>query len=249
MKNKKLIVVARYQENIDWINNISGDVTIYNKGKDFPWDFARKDLDNYGREAETYVRAILDFYNDLHKYERVCFVQGNPFDHSKQIYTKLELEHDEPVFYLGDNTQSVYTGVEACICESSFYIVDLFFKEIVKNTVVESERQNFATDNLSKINFDLKERDGSKENRVGELIEILCLCEIMRIPYKSANYKWDCGAQYSVKTEYILNKSFDWWKSLYNLIHHSCQTLNLNVIAYILERTWPLIWNHKEKGL
>lgn len=248
MKNNKLVVVARYQENLNWIYNIKGDVAIYNKGEDFPWDFTRKDLDNYGREAETYVRSILDFYDQLSKYERICFVQGNPFDHSKNLYSKIEIDHSEPFFYLGDNTQSVYTGVEACINQSSFYVVDLFFKEIINHTVVQAEKDNFAKDKLSKINYNLSERDGSKENRTSELIEIIALCEIMRIPYKSLCYKWDCGAQYSVKPENILNKSFEWWHSLYNLIHHSCQTLNLNVIAYILERTWPLIWSHDENS-
>ncbi len=247
MNDKKLIVVARYNENIDWINNLKGDVAIYNKGNDFPWDFPRNDVVNFGREADAYVTAILDFYDRLKDYDRVIFLQGHPFDHSKSLLEKINQQHEEPFVGLGDNSQSFYIGVESCVYQSSYFIVDLFFKEMVKNTTIQEEKDNFATENLTKVNFDLTERDGSKENRIGELIEIICLCEILRIPYKSAEYKWDCGAQYSVKTEYILNKSYDWWKSLYILIHHSSQTLKLNLIAYILERSWPLLWNHDEK--
>lgn len=69
----------------------------------------------------------------------------------------------------------------------------------------------------------------------------------MKIPYKNVSYHWDCGAQYCVSTSCILNKSAYWWKSLHNLIHYTTINLNTNIIAYILERTWPLIWNHDER--
>ena len=245
--DKKLVVIARYNEDISWINSLKSDLVIYNKGTDFPWDIPRCDIANFGREAETYVTAILNFYDRLKEYDRVIFLQGSPFEHSKSILKKIEINHEEPYKRLGDNYQSFYSGVEECVYESSYFIVELFLKEIVKYTTIQKEKDNFAFENLSEIKYELTERDGSKLNRPGELIEIICLCEMLRIPYKSARYDWDCGAQYSVKTEYILNKSYSWWKSLYNLIHHSSQTLNLNILPYMLERGWPLIWNHDER--
>lgn len=245
--NKKLFVIARYNEDISWTTKLPGDLVIYNKGKDFPWDIPRVDVENFGREAETYVRSILDFYDRLKDYDRVIFLQGNPFEQSKSILKKIEINHEEPYKRLGDNYSSFYSGVEECVYESSYFIVELFLKEIVKHTTIQKEKDNFASENLREINYEITERDGSKLNRPGELIEIICLCELLRIPYKSARYDWDCGAQYSVKTEHILNKSYDWWKSLFNLIHHSSQTFNLNILPYMLERGWPLIWNHDER--
>jgi hypothetical protein len=240
-----LTIICRYKEDLSWIKHLKGDVAIYNKGDDFPWDFQRTDVENFGREAETYVKGILDFYDQLANYDRIVFLQGNPFEQSKSILQKLNQSHNESFVCLGDNTQSVKTGIN-CIYNSSYHIADLFFTEIVKNTPWENEKNNFASENLTKINFSVTERDGTVENRSSELLEIIYLCEIMQIKYKDANYHWDCGAQYSVKVESILNKSYYWWLSLYRLIHYTSKTLNLILIAYILERTWPLIWAHEE---
>jgi hypothetical protein len=50
---------------------------VYDKSKDIP---------NVGREAETYLRYIIENYNCLPEY--VAFLQGHPFDHLK--YTKAD---------------------------------------------------------------------------------------------------------------------------------------------------------------
>jgi hypothetical protein len=100
---------------------------------------------------------------------------------------------------------------------------------------------------MTKISYHIKLGDGTIENRVNELLEVFYICDIMKIPYKDAKYNWDCGAQYCVNTSYLLNKSAYWWNSLHNLIHYTSVTLNTNIIAYVLERTWPLIWNHDER--
>lgn len=66
------IVVAKYKEDISWIDTLNGDynIKIYDKEHDYP---------NVGREAETYLRFILENYDNMPEY--VAFVQGNPFDH------------------------------------------------------------------------------------------------------------------------------------------------------------------------
>lgn len=52
--SEKLVVIARYDEDLDWVKNLKECVLIYNKGNDFPYDFPRIDVPNKGREAETY---------------------------------------------------------------------------------------------------------------------------------------------------------------------------------------------------
>ena len=87
--NKKLFVIARYNEDISWTTKLPGDLVIYNKGKDFPWDIPRLDISNVGREAETYIHAIVDLYDELNNFDTICFLQGNPLDHSPDLFEIL----------------------------------------------------------------------------------------------------------------------------------------------------------------
>ena len=80
------IVVARYKENIDWLNrfNLSGNdrLFIYNKSKDHfdvKIPFKCEYLQNIGREAHTFLYHIVKYYDDLA--DETLFLQGHPFDH------------------------------------------------------------------------------------------------------------------------------------------------------------------------
>jgi hypothetical protein len=72
------VVIARYNENIDWVQSIKHKICIYNKGTDnvtlkyFP-------LQNVGREAHTYLHHIVTNYDHLD--DHTVFLQGNPTDH------------------------------------------------------------------------------------------------------------------------------------------------------------------------
>lgn len=69
------VVVARYNENIDWLNNLKYTVYLYEKG----YVENGVKLINVGREAHTYLYHIVDNYDKLDDY--IIFLQGNPFDH------------------------------------------------------------------------------------------------------------------------------------------------------------------------
>lgn len=66
------IVVARYQENVDWVHTLPKDIQVhvYTKGLDVP---------NVGRESSTYLHHIITQYDSLT--DEVIFCQGDPFDH------------------------------------------------------------------------------------------------------------------------------------------------------------------------
>lgn len=76
LKNKKKyeIVVAKYNEDISWLNNYKNNCIIYDKSKG--------DLPNIGRESHTYLTYIIDNYDNLP--DVVFFTQGNKSDHSYQ---------------------------------------------------------------------------------------------------------------------------------------------------------------------
>lgn len=82
------LVIARYDENLDWLELIKNKVTytIYNKGKnDISYTSIKRP--NIGRESETYLHYIIDNYENLPDY--ICFIQGFPFDHIDYNYIEI----------------------------------------------------------------------------------------------------------------------------------------------------------------
>jgi hypothetical protein len=76
MKTK--YIVARYNENIDWLNFAMDKSVIYNKGDklNIPNEIL---VPNVGRESETYLRYIIENYDNL---PDICvFLQGRISDH------------------------------------------------------------------------------------------------------------------------------------------------------------------------
>ena len=76
--NNYQIVVARYNENIDWLNSEKDHCIIYNKSKplNIPNEII---LPNVGRESHTYLYHIIENYDNLS--DKTIFFQGNIRDH------------------------------------------------------------------------------------------------------------------------------------------------------------------------
>ena len=83
MKHDVVIVVARYNENIEWTKQLP-NVRIYNKGSPIPYAIT---LPNVGREGHTYYTHLVENYDNLPDY--TIFLQGNPFDHSPHILENI----------------------------------------------------------------------------------------------------------------------------------------------------------------
>ncbi len=93
------IVVARYRENIDWLFNVNKrwQITIYNKGPKFENigtlrirypNITIIDIQNKGREAETFAYHMLNRYNNYA--DLTVFIQANPFNHAPEMNKLLE---------------------------------------------------------------------------------------------------------------------------------------------------------------
>jgi len=82
INNNITIVVARYNENIEWTKQYQ-NVIIYNKGSKIDGNYNEIMLENIGREGHTYYKHIYDNYDNLNDY--TIFLQGDPFDHSPEI--------------------------------------------------------------------------------------------------------------------------------------------------------------------
>ena len=89
------LVVSRYNEDLGWQENYNN--IVYNKGYHLPNTVS---LPNIGREGHTYMYHIVLNYDNLDDY--TVFLQGNPFDHTRDLFSKLkEFEdlQDKPDFF------------------------------------------------------------------------------------------------------------------------------------------------------
>ena len=81
------LVVARYQENLNWLRRVPRAlrITVYDKSTAPVPDAIA--LPNIGREAHTYLHHIVTRYDTLCDFTVFC--QGKPFDHAFDFHHKL----------------------------------------------------------------------------------------------------------------------------------------------------------------
>lgn len=84
------LVVARYKENIAWLDGLPWKTTVYSKSSEMenPSWIPRP---NIGREAETWLYHIVENYDRLASL--TVFLQGNPFDHMDAKCTEALKDH------------------------------------------------------------------------------------------------------------------------------------------------------------
>ncbi len=104
---KKEIVISRYNEDLNWIDDLNDsiEVFIYNKSDNL-LGHEYKQLPNIGREGETYLRHIIEKYESLS--ENIIFCQGCPFHHSKKFLDIVNNNDTESLIYLSDWIPRVY---------------------------------------------------------------------------------------------------------------------------------------------
>jgi UDP-galactopyranose mutase len=87
LQNVPHLIVSRYSEDITW-TDLFDNVTIYNKGKpNLETKHKIINIENVGREGETYIHYIIDNYDNLHDY--IIFCQGFPFEHSPRFIDSM----------------------------------------------------------------------------------------------------------------------------------------------------------------
>lgn len=78
------IVVARFNEDISWLNPLASHCVVYNKGSSLPDTRRFKEtivLPNVGREAHTYIYHMIGTFNKTNHPFITLFIQGNITDH------------------------------------------------------------------------------------------------------------------------------------------------------------------------
>lgn len=80
------VVVARYNEDVLWTQNLNYKNIIYNKNRNDDHLF-QNNLPNVGREGHTFFYHIVNNYDNLSEY--IAFVQGNPSDHCMDVIDQI----------------------------------------------------------------------------------------------------------------------------------------------------------------
>jgi len=106
---KKLkVIVARYNEDINWVKELDYEVIVYNKNID-DYDVFSNNLPNVGREGHTFFNYIVTNYEYLPEY--VAFLQGDPQPHCNDfidIINKFDFSVDfKPIGPLFEETTDI----------------------------------------------------------------------------------------------------------------------------------------------
>lgn len=89
LPNEQLIVVARYDEDVSWCNELSIPYIIFNKGRnDLPANLKTHNLVNIGREGHTILHFIISNYDNLPN--RILFTQADPFPHAPRFLNSIK---------------------------------------------------------------------------------------------------------------------------------------------------------------
>lgn len=180
----KLLVIARYNEDIGWIDQTGWPHLIYNKGP--PLARPCITVPNVGRDTETHLRYILEHYDCLP--DLVVLAQGNPFPHCRDFVKRLAATRG--------------------------------YTEFTMNRVDENNHRDFpkrtphAKAILRKFNIPVPER-----------------------------LTFVKGMQFAVPKRMIVNKSFEFWRSLY--LHSKADPHN----PWFYEMIWPTIFAHEDHSV
>jgi hypothetical protein len=224
---KIITAIARYNEDLKWVKELNTDIVIYNKGEDFNFDMPRTDVENVGRESETFCHFILEWYDALKDYDACAFLQGDPSGHFANPVETINNYNSNEIVRLGTSI--------------AFYEIN--------STKILHNVNNFTLAKILgkdvKTNYKLSENHAAWldiDTESEYLTWIIELCSLLRIDIPE-KVGWTPGAQFIVPVKYILNKDIKWWEDLY-LLHYVYKSDKTRSLPHIVERVWPIIWEH-----
>lgn len=242
------IVIARYNENIEWIRNLdpSFNIIIYNKGAPLQLYNMKNvtviNVPNKGRESETYLRYIYDRYENLP--DATIFVQGDPFDHCNDIFAFLNaatkfIGNDEYNFIpftngwlLSANVPytSVYENTKICIPGLPYIFIDTSSTRTLNSLLYHDRGVDFIKEDYIKHHnlphgSNLIHHFLSKAN-LGHLI-----------PKSEHVYNMFFAAQFLVKREIIQKIPRESYKILCDLCIENSSHI------YMIERCWLTLFD------
>lgn len=224
--SNRIFVIARYNENLDWVKNLKENIVIYNKSDSFNYDFPRHDVANYGRETETFLRFIVQYYNQLDNYNSVVFLQGDPFHHCANFINKLDEINPQHFIYLSDK-----------IASTSFPDNDYFGMHLSTMCRLFNLEFDWDIENYQKLNNE----SNNLLSSIRHTEHCMSLCSYLKIDTKGLTYGWASGCQYQVPVRMIKSKSLQWWLDIHNMHTYFSRSKNTDFFSYVIETVFPLL--------
>jgi hypothetical protein len=254
---KTEIVVARYNENLDWLKKIKKSkdlkITVYNKGQD-DIDLPFIKLPNIGRESHTYLYHIINNYDNLA--DQTIFCQGDSIFHSPGFLDLInkyrkKFEPVQPLsqLYWPDGVEPHYeqyppkptleatknlwfdkkARVHVEYMNNDFItIYPYHYIDFMINKLMTTIKYSYGIDNPLKFNV---ERFRLKDVDLDYLI-----------PFSVSGIL-------SVNKEAILENSVDFYNNIMSILIYDIRNFTKNKKidhGYFLERLWLVIFNYKK---
>jgi hypothetical protein len=144
---KHQIVVARYDEDISYLQLFKDNIIVYNKGNyDIPIYFNIINLPNIGRESHTYLYHIITNYNNLA--DKTLFIQGRISDHKLLPFD--EYFKDDNLFVGRESSHNIEM-LKKDIDHSGKYLIELKKGDLKKSKYTPYEWINKVGFNISKL--------------------------------------------------------------------------------------------------
>lgn len=209
------IVIARYNEDIDWIKYINAnlfDIFVYNKGDNININNINCKiitLNNQGRESHTYLYHIISNFDNLP--EKIIFTQAHPFDHVRNTFINEINDFDKNCFnffYFSKNILNIN--------------YDINKNKFVEYGILNGNNwQNYHELN-SPISITMKKIFETFEN-------------------EKLNIMFGTGAIYGVNKELILKNNKDFYIKCIEVLNSSSNLKNPDE-GHIFERLWHYIF-------
>ncbi len=194
-------VIARFQEDLQWIEKLKIPWVIYNKGPDtLPASLLRHSLQrpNVGRESETFLHHIVENYHQLPDY--LVLLQGNPLEHCPGLFSILESHRPtQKVIPLSANYKRElitedfnWGGFHECM-DQMFEFIQVKrpssigyasgAQYIVPQKVIQARPQEFYQKLIPKLNYDICPLEGWVMERMWPTV--------FGIPHQTDKIKFD----------------------------------------------------------
>jgi hypothetical protein len=249
------LVVARYNEKLDWLKDVPKNINIiiYNKGlEDLTQTFIK--LPNIGRESHTYLYHIITNYNNLA--DITIFSQGDSIFHSPDFIKLLKNTKSfeplqplsayywpdkEPPYYFSNPPKPVTDAtknlhIKGCkihveYMDNNFVTqYPYYFNESNYDRFINKNKETYGIKNVLEFNI---QRFFLKNIEIDKLIPI-CYAGL-----------------FSVTKEVIRENSIDFYNNIKNvLLYDVREGIDKKLMDHgqLLEKLWLLIFNYKKNN-
>ena len=259
---KTEIVIARYDEKLDWVKKIEKNIkiTIYNKGKN-DIDFPFITLPNIGRESHTYLYHIINNYDKLA--DQTIFCQGDSIFHSPDFLNLIKnRKYFEPIQPLSAFYSSSYIWTP----EYSYPYPLLL--SLTKNLHINNNRVHVEyMDNNLQPCYPLYNHINIFPPTFSDIMKkIYKIDNIMEFNIKRFRLKnidlnklipFCYSALFSVNKNVILENSIDFYNNIISILIYDIRTNNecgrycqngYLDHGLMLEQLWLVIFNYKKNN-